>query len=82
MTTLSLRRRWCAWVVCRRRRGARTADIHGYQVPVGTLSYPRGFAKQYLNECGEYCWGQSELIRRAGRLVADAVTHREFHAGW
>ena len=42
------------------------------------LTAPEALPAQYLNERGEYCWGQSDLIRRAGRLVADAVTHREF----
>ncbi len=42
------------------------------------LAAPEALPQQYLNERGEYCWGQSELIRRAGRLVANAVTHREF----
>ena len=42
------------------------------------LAAPDALPAQYLNDRGEYCWGQSDLIRRAGRLVADAVTHREF----
>ncbi len=42
------------------------------------LAAPDALPEQYLNERGEYCWGQSDLIRRAGRLVADAVTHHEF----
>ena len=42
------------------------------------MAAPEALPQQYLNERGEYRWGQSDLIQRAGRLVADAVTHREF----
>ncbi|PLW81160.1 ABC transporter [Kineobactrum sediminis] len=33
---------------------------------------------EYLNAAGEYCWGRSQLLRRAGKNAASAATSLDF----
>ena len=42
------------------------------------LQEPEALPREYLNARGAYCWEQSQLIRRAGRLVAEAINSRQF----
>jgi len=42
------------------------------------LRKPEDLPKEYLNERGEYCWGRSHLIRRAGKLAATSAATRHF----
>jgi predicted unusual protein kinase regulating ubiquinone biosynthesis (AarF/ABC1/UbiB family) len=42
------------------------------------LRSPEQLPPEYLNTDGEYCWGKSQLIRRAGKKAALATTSRSF----
>lgn len=42
------------------------------------LKAPDQLPEQYLNEQGQYCWGRSHLIRRAGKLAATSAATRHF----
>lgn len=42
------------------------------------LRSPERLPAQYLNEKGEYCWGKSQLMRRAGALAAQSTISRHF----
>ena len=42
------------------------------------LRKPEDLPKEYLNERGQYCWGRSHLIRRAGKLAATSAATRHF----
>ena len=42
------------------------------------LRSPEQLPSEYLNASGEYCWGKSQLMRRAGRKAAVAATSRHF----
>ena len=42
------------------------------------LRPPERLPPQYLNEQGEYCWGKSQLMRRAGALAAQSAVNRHF----
>lgn len=42
------------------------------------LRSPENLPQDYLNEDGQYCWGQSHLIRRAGKLAARSAATRHF----
>jgi predicted unusual protein kinase regulating ubiquinone biosynthesis (AarF/ABC1/UbiB family) len=42
------------------------------------LRRPEQLPAEYLNERGEYCWGRSQLMRRAGRQAALSATSRHF----
>jgi predicted unusual protein kinase regulating ubiquinone biosynthesis (AarF/ABC1/UbiB family) len=42
------------------------------------LRPPSQLPVEYLNERGEYCWGKSRLMRRAGKQAALTATSRHF----
>jgi predicted unusual protein kinase regulating ubiquinone biosynthesis (AarF/ABC1/UbiB family) len=42
------------------------------------LRKPSQLPAQYLNASGEYCWGKSQLIRRAGKQAALSAASRHF----
>jgi predicted unusual protein kinase regulating ubiquinone biosynthesis (AarF/ABC1/UbiB family) len=42
------------------------------------LRPPDRLPAQFLNTSGEYCWGRSQLLRRAGKLAARATASRDF----
>lgn len=42
------------------------------------LREPAQLPAQYLNERGEYCWGKSQLMRRAGKKAAQSAVSRHF----
>ncbi len=42
------------------------------------LRPPAQLPAQYLNASGEYCWGKSALMRRAGKQAALSATSRHF----
>ena len=42
------------------------------------LRSPEQLPPEYLNTDGEYCWGKSQLMRRAGKKAALATTSRSF----
>ena len=42
------------------------------------LRPPAELPPEFLNDAGEYCWGQSALLNRTGRHVAKSVTSRQF----
>ncbi|HEY6132271.1 MAG TPA: AarF/ABC1/UbiB kinase family protein [Halioglobus sp.] len=42
------------------------------------LRPPAQLPAQYLNDKGEYCWGKSRLMRRAGKQAALSATSRHF----
>lgn len=42
------------------------------------LQPPECLPKQYLNDKGEYCWGSSQLMRRAGAMAAQSTLSRHF----
>ncbi len=42
------------------------------------LRAPQNLPAEYLNEQGEYCWGRSQLVRRAGKQAALSVASRHF----
>jgi predicted unusual protein kinase regulating ubiquinone biosynthesis (AarF/ABC1/UbiB family) len=42
------------------------------------LRSPEQLPTEYLNADGEYCWGKSQLIRRAAKKAALATTSRHF----
>ena len=42
------------------------------------LRAPQHLPAQYLNEDGQYCWGKSRLMRRAGKQAAVSATSRHF----
>jgi predicted unusual protein kinase regulating ubiquinone biosynthesis (AarF/ABC1/UbiB family) len=42
------------------------------------LRPPARLPAQYLNDKGEYCWGRSQLMRRAGALAAQSTISRHF----
>lgn len=42
------------------------------------LRAPESLPPEYLNEQGQYCWGESHLIRRAGKLAARSAATRHF----
>jgi predicted unusual protein kinase regulating ubiquinone biosynthesis (AarF/ABC1/UbiB family) len=42
------------------------------------LRPPDQLPKEYLNAKGEYCWGKSRLMRRAGKQAALSATSRHF----
>jgi predicted unusual protein kinase regulating ubiquinone biosynthesis (AarF/ABC1/UbiB family) len=42
------------------------------------LRPPERLPPQYLNDKGEYCWGKSLLMRRAGALAAQSAVNRHF----
>ena len=42
------------------------------------LRAPSQLPAQYLNASGEYCWGKSALMRRAGKQAALSATSRHF----
>jgi predicted unusual protein kinase regulating ubiquinone biosynthesis (AarF/ABC1/UbiB family) len=42
------------------------------------LRPPAQLPAQYLNAQGEYCWGKSQLMRRAGKQAAQSAVSRHF----
>lgn len=42
------------------------------------LRSPENLPRELLNEKGQYCWGKSHLIRRAGKLAARSAATRHF----
>jgi predicted unusual protein kinase regulating ubiquinone biosynthesis (AarF/ABC1/UbiB family) len=42
------------------------------------LQRPDRLPREHLNEQGEYCWGRSKLMRRAGKQAALSTTSRHF----
>jgi predicted unusual protein kinase regulating ubiquinone biosynthesis (AarF/ABC1/UbiB family) len=42
------------------------------------LRAPQHLPPEYLNEDGQYCWGKSRLMRRAGKQAAVSATSRHF----
>ena len=42
------------------------------------LRPPEKLPPEYLNEQGEYCWGRSRLMKRAGKQAAASTTSRHF----
>lgn len=42
------------------------------------LRPPDKLPPEYLNEQGEYCWGRSRLMKRAGKQAAASATSRHF----
>ncbi len=44
------------------------------------LRPPEQLPAEYLNAQGEYCWGKSQLMRRAAKKAAAATTSRHFAA--
>ena len=42
------------------------------------LRPPEKLPPEYLNENGEYCWGRSRLMKRAGKQAAASTTSRHF----
>lgn len=42
------------------------------------LRAPQNLPEEYLNQQGQYCWGKSQLIRRAGKLAATSAATRHF----
>jgi predicted unusual protein kinase regulating ubiquinone biosynthesis (AarF/ABC1/UbiB family) len=42
------------------------------------LRPPSELPPEFLNQSGEYCWGQSALLNRTGRHVAKSVASRQF----
>ena len=42
------------------------------------LRPPETLPREYLNASGEYCWGQSQLMRRVGKNVATSAVTRHF----
>jgi predicted unusual protein kinase regulating ubiquinone biosynthesis (AarF/ABC1/UbiB family) len=42
------------------------------------LRSPEQLPTEYLNANGEYCWGKSQLLRRAAKKAAMATTSRHF----
>jgi hypothetical protein len=42
------------------------------------LRAPEQLPAQYLNARGEYCWGKSALMQRAGKQAARSATSRHF----
>jgi predicted unusual protein kinase regulating ubiquinone biosynthesis (AarF/ABC1/UbiB family) len=42
------------------------------------LRPPEQLPPEYLNEHGEYCWGKSQLMRRAGKMAAQSAASRHF----
>jgi len=42
------------------------------------LRAPEDLPKEYLNANGEYCWGRSQLMRRAGKMAASSMLSRHF----
>jgi predicted unusual protein kinase regulating ubiquinone biosynthesis (AarF/ABC1/UbiB family) len=45
------------------------------------LRSPDKLPTQYLNDNGDYCWGRSHLMRRAGKMAAQSAAHGrvQFH---
>jgi predicted unusual protein kinase regulating ubiquinone biosynthesis (AarF/ABC1/UbiB family) len=42
------------------------------------LSPPERLPAEHLNDRGEYCWGRSQLMRRAGKQAAQSAATRHF----
>jgi predicted unusual protein kinase regulating ubiquinone biosynthesis (AarF/ABC1/UbiB family) len=42
------------------------------------LRPPENLPPQFLNEDGEYCWGKSQLLRRAGKTAAGSALSKQF----
>ena len=42
------------------------------------LRHPAELPPEYLNEQGEYCWGESRLMRRAGKRAVASAASRHF----
>lgn len=42
------------------------------------LRPPEQLPAEYLNARGEYCWGKSQLMRRAGKMAAQSAASRHF----
>jgi predicted unusual protein kinase regulating ubiquinone biosynthesis (AarF/ABC1/UbiB family) len=42
------------------------------------LRSPEKLPPEYLNDKGEYCWGKSHLMRRAGKMAAQSAASRHF----
>ncbi|MFT5711230.1 MAG: putative unusual protein kinase regulating ubiquinone biosynthesis (AarF/ABC1/UbiB family) [Halioglobus sp.] len=42
------------------------------------LRAPQNLPAKYLNDKGEYCWGTSQLLRRAGRNAANSAASLQF----
>jgi predicted unusual protein kinase regulating ubiquinone biosynthesis (AarF/ABC1/UbiB family) len=42
------------------------------------LRAPQDLPKKYLNKKGEYCWGTSQLLRRAGKNAASSAASLQF----
>jgi predicted unusual protein kinase regulating ubiquinone biosynthesis (AarF/ABC1/UbiB family) len=42
------------------------------------LRPPERLPAEFLNDNGEYCWGKSQLMRRAGKMAAQSATSRHF----
>jgi hypothetical protein len=42
------------------------------------LREPGQLPQEYLNADGQYCWGKSRLMRRAGKQAALSATSRHF----
>jgi len=42
------------------------------------LRHPKDLPAEYLNQQGEYCWGESRLMRRAGKQAAISASSRHF----
>lgn len=42
------------------------------------LRAPEALPTEYLNARGEYCWGQSRLMQRVGKLAASSAATRHF----
>lgn len=42
------------------------------------LRAPQNLPAEYLNEEGEYCWGKSQLLRRAGKNAASSAASLQF----
>ena len=43
------------------------------------LRHPDDLPRHYLSADGQYCWGRSELLSRAGRQAAGSMTSRHFN---
>lgn len=42
------------------------------------LRPPEALPSEYLDDQGRYCWAESNLMRRVGRLAAQSVKHKHF----
>ena len=42
------------------------------------LRAPEKLPPEYLNDQGEYCWGRSRLMKRAGKQAAASAASRHF----